>query len=133
MDEDSVFEVLYNRAPNEDGLVCDSPAWSQEAHALTRSYFENCHGVQWIAAAFPHANGRVLRVSSSDSDWDTFEGHFRKSDAVDDVVRHLGVMMSPEELLWLSAVLVSIDALKVPNRKTIARLHYRALQKRRSA
>src|SRR5256885_3498907 len=121
MDENSVFEVLYNRAPKEDGLVSASPAWSQEAHAVTRSYFESCHGVQWIAAAFPHANGRVLRVTSSDFGWDTFEGRFRKSEAADEVVRHLGVMMSSEELLWLSAVLVSIDALEVPSRKTIAR------------
>ncbi len=133
MDENSVFEVLYNRGPKEDGLVSESPAWSREAHALTRSYFENCHGVQWIAAAFPRANGRVLRVTSSDSDWDTFEGHFRESEPVDEVVRHLGVMMSPEELLWLCAVLVSVDALEVPSRKTIARAHCRALQKRRSA
>ena len=133
MDENSVFEVLYNRAPKEGGLVCDSPAWSREAHALTRSYFENCHGVQWIAAAFPHANGRVLRVTSSDSEWDTFEGRFERGEAVDEVVRHLGVMMSPEELLWLSAVLVSMDALDVPSRRTIVRAHHRALQKRRSA
>lgn len=115
MDENAVFEVFYNRGTNEDGLVSDSPAWSQEAHALTRSYFESRHGVQWIAAAFPHANGRVIRVTSSDSDWTTFEVRFRIDDAVEEVVRRLGVMMSPEELLWLSAVLVSVDAVEARN------------------
>jgi len=132
MVESTVFEVPYNRAPKEEGVDRNVPAWSRETHALARSYFENCLGVQWIAAAFPDADRRVLRVTASDVDWDTYEGQIGKGEAVDEIVMRLGLIMSPEERMWLSAVLVALDAVEAPKAETPGRFRHRNIQTRRS-
>jgi hypothetical protein len=116
MNDNRVFEVPYNRAPKEDGVACDVPSWSRDTHALARYYFENCHGEQWIAAAFSDGDGRVLRVTSSDVDWDTYETELGERETVGEIVMRLNLIMSPEEQMWLSAVLKALVAVKMPKR-----------------